>query len=398
MPQHHRNDHRTTPWQPVLDGALADRARIALARIVDTIAVQSLDHSRPEQTAVFWGYVVNVFNDARFEEAYASAIERVVGDLRPDADPGLYGGLAGAGWALAHVSDGEDDAVLRWVDEVLLDTVATSGWHGAYDLVQGLTGIGLYFLEREAVSAAARHGLARVVGHLALLAERTPDGLTWHTRSELLPEWQRAHCPAGQYNCGVAHGVPGVIAFLARVGDPAATALCREAMQWMRAQDLGPDPRGRFPAWIAPTRASARTRAAWCYGDPGVACALWSAAVRIGAPDEDWYQLAVECAERPVELCDVVDPYLCHGAIGLAHLANRFYQASGDARFRDAARAWFDRGLALYEDAPPPRVAHDLLEGAAGVGLALLAAIDSTEPGWDRLLLADLPKDARDRR
>jgi hypothetical protein len=32
-----------------------------------------------------------------------------------------------------------------------------------------------------------------------------------------------------------------------------------------------------------------------------------------------------------------------------------------------------------------------MLIGAAGVGLALLAAVSDVEPAWDRLLLASIP-------
>jgi hypothetical protein len=46
---------------------------------------------------------------------------------------------------------------------------------------------------------------------------------------------------------------------------------------------------------------------------------------------------------------------------------------------------------------PPVRVAApDFLEGATGVGLALLAGLATEEPGWDRLMLCDLPPRAPD--
>src|SRR5207249_5401263 len=93
---------------------------------------------------------------------------------------------------------------------------------------------------------------------------------------------------------------------------------------------------------------------------------------------------------------------LCHGAVGLAHLCNRFYQASGDAAFAEAARTWFARTLAMRrpegvggfpawrgDDGYKPIA--NLLEGATGVGLALAGAIAPTEPSWDRLLLCEVP-------
>jgi hypothetical protein len=219
----------------------------------------------------------------------------------------------------------------------------------------------------------------------------------------------------------VAHGVPGVIALLGVVagqGDAelaGAAARARElgagATRWLRARPLPPDPRGRFPAMITrDAKQAERARTAWCYGDLGIAVALWSTAVRTGADATEWRELALECAQRPAELCGVADPNLCHGAAGLAHLCNRFFQASGDERFRRAARGWFEQTLAMRRPGEgiagflgqrsrtpgaggPPELGAvpDFLDGAIGVALALLAGIGHDEPGWDRLLLCDLP-------
>ena len=77
---------------------------------------------------------------------------------------------------------------------------------------------------------------------------------------------------------------------------------------------------------------------------------------------------------------------LCHGAAGLAHLFDRLYRSSGNATCAERARDWWARALAM----PRPTGGH-LLEGAAGFGLALAAALGDTEPAWDRLLACDVP-------
>ena len=71
-----------------------------------------------------------------------------------------------------------------------------------------------------------------------------------------------------------------------------------------------------------------------------------------------------------------------------------------------AARFWFER---LLEDRTPGQgcggyifvqrhsqgvsecLDPGFLNGAAGVGLALLAAVTDVEPAWDRVLLTDVP-------
>ncbi len=410
-------------WEPVLDGGVASEARAAVRAIADHLEDVEPAQRRPVDVALFWAYAAGAFDDeasaARYDAAVAALTEHVQRGFR---SPSLYGGLAGAGWVLAHISDGEGE-FLDGVDERLLAELEASPWRGDYDLIQGLVGLGVYFLERlRGGAVTARRGIERVVEQLAAIAEPAGDGVTWHTAPALLVAWQRERWPAGYYNLGVAHGVPGAVALLgaaAALPDPALAAtrarareLCARAIRWLRAQRLPPDPAGHFPVALGhEQRAPERARTAWCYGDPGIAAAAWSAALRTGDDPAEWRELARDFARRPAGLCRVVDPNLCHGAAGLAHLCNRFYQASGDACFRDAARGWFERTLAMRrpgegiagftafrpqaaagaDDRSAIQTSQDFLDGTAGVALALLAGLGGEEPGWDRLLLCDVP-------
>ena len=83
------------------------------------------------------------------------------------------------------------------------------------------------------------------------------------------------------------------------------------------------------------------------------------------------------------------------------------YQTTGEERLAQAARYWFERtldfqvpgeavaGFRAWEVDPAGQPAWrpdgGFLEGAAGVGLALLGATSDVEPAWDRVLLASLP-------
>ena len=100
------------------------------------------------------------------------------------------------------------------------------------------------------------------------------------------------------------------------------------------------------------------------------------------------------------------DAGLCHGAAGLAHLFNRMFQTTGDERLAEAARFWFQWTLSFRQ--PGEGIAgfrswkmdpggetswqtdSGLLEGAPGIGLALLAAVSPVEPAWDRVFLVSL--------
>lgn len=395
-------------WEPLLHGELAGEAARAVRKIAVALAAAPEAAPAADRT-MFWAYACAEIDDVDASAAYEASLGDLVAELeRGVAHPALYGGLCGIGWTLAHVMDDGADEPLAVIDEALLELLAAPRWSGAYDLTQGLVGIGVYFLERLATSQALpREGLARVVRQLAALAEPAAGGVTWHTRAETLPAFVTADFPDGFYDCGVAHGAPGTIALLARIAElaeppPEARALCDAAVCWVGAQRGTADPRGRFPTRMAPGDAPGRSRAAWCYGDPGVAAALWRAAPELA------HETALECARRDAETCGVVDAGLCHGAAGLAHLFNRFYQASGDAAFAGAARAWFARALAMQRPldgfggftawfpaiggaAAAHRPIANFLEGSIGIGLALLAATAPSVPNWDRLLLCDLP-------
>jgi len=397
-------------WEPILDGALADMARGAIRDVARAIANREGVRYKPSDRSLFWAYVAGAIEEDWVQECYDAATDEL-GDAIADFGGylALHGGIAGTGWVIAHVSDeGVADEILVEIDRLLGRALDVARWEGDYDLISGLVGLGVYFLERGDVPSA-KTGLARVIEHLTVLREQTPQGATWHTKVELLPEWQRLQSPEGYYNCGLAHGVPGVVALLGRAAtEPRDVETCREAMRWLTAQQITGDPAGRFPSAIHGGEQTTRAaRTAWCYGDPGVALAGWGAAARLGGDVEPWRQVARDTTARAIELTGIRDPGMCHGAAGLAHIFNRFYQASRESVFRDAARTWFELALAMRKPEgvggfiawssdgirPEPvwTPAVDLVEGAMGVALALLAAVEPTEPRWDRLFQCDLP-------
>jgi hypothetical protein len=279
-----------------------------------------------------------------------------------------------------------------------------------YDLISGLVGWGIYFLQRFP-RGQSEEGIALIVKRLDELSERHPSLVTWFTPSDLLPAWQREICPLGYYNLGVAHGIPGIIHFLSearQTGVEKVTSgrLLEGAVEWFLGQQRPSASRGRFSPWTAPGIPSGDSRPTWCYGDLGILSVLLQASKSAGR--EDWrsfaLQLLDDCLARPAETAGIRDAALCHGATGSAHIFNRICQAEGDQRCLRASLEWFDRALEMrkpgegvggfFAFTQPEREGEVIWEaspafvdGAVGVALALLAAITSVEPGWDRTLL-----------
>jgi hypothetical protein len=304
-------------------------------------------------------------------------------------DASLMNGFTGVAWAVQHV----DDLLLKSppdrlgeVDEALLGLAGRAPWVGPYDLYDGLVGLGVYARERLPRPAAVAL-LDRIVGRLAERAEREHGVARWTTLASQLPEPVRDHYAPRHVNLSAAHGVAGVVALLgvaSQAGIGAARPLLDEAVAFLVTLDPVATT-SRFPVWVADGVEPTRARSAWCNGDPGVAAALLVAARAVGEPswERDAVATARLAATRPQDEARVVDPWLCHGAAGLAVVFQQFHAATGEALFADAATRWVDRALDLSGD----RTATGLLDGAAGLALALATGGQPHPAGWTRCLL-----------
>lgn len=413
----------TGNWHPLLEGSAAEQVSAAVHEIAAALPAPPFEQDARGASlaggqagqALFHAYLALAENDEAQADRAAVLLDSAVEALATTPlPPTLYVGFPGVAWVAEHLQErlfepGEDDPNLD-VDEALLGALDRSPWPGDYDLITGLTGLGVYALERLPRPSAAAC-LERIVARLAERSERRPEGVTWFTPPERLPEWQREIHPNGYYNLGVAHGVPAVVTVLAgaaAAGLDQARPLLDDAVRWLLAQRLEPGAGSCFGTSFYPGEPPGLSRLAWCYGDAGIAASLLAAARAVGeaAWEDEARAIAFSAAGRSAETAMVRDAGLCHGAAGLGHLFNRMYQTTGEERLAEAARFWIGHALAVRQpgegiagfrawtaerDGTPWRTEPGFLEGAAGIGLGLLAAVSAVEPAWDRVLLVSLP-------
>lgn len=408
-------------WKPVL--AEPDAARAW--RAIDRIAASLRETPNPKGPvslssgdaglALFYGCLAmscqGEAQDLHADHAHellTGAVERA-GSLPLDAT--LYGGTTGVAWVVEQFQDrlleptGDPNAE---VDEALDELLNLSPWPGSYDLIGGLVGLGTFTLARLPRATAVRR-LETIVQRLVELAEVRDDGTTWFTPPHLVPSFDLPESRRdGYYNLGMAHGVPGIAAFLASVlGQGVASTRTGELLDgtvsWLLGRRGTGRPSSTFGYFAGPEywrKDEPRpARVAWCYGDPGAGVALLWAGIAADRPNwrEEALTILRACAAHPPERTGVVDPGLCHGAAGLGHIFNRVWQATGEEPFAEAARFWLRRAMEMVEAPeayPPssvPREPFGFLTGDAGTGLALLAAITDQEPFWDGALLLTPP-------
>ena len=329
----------------------------------------------------------------------------------------LFSGLSGIAWSIDHLCtmlgnetlgiscDFSDELDMLIVHALSSRPNVRSIQH--FELVSGLAGIGIAALERTPnKSTAVIYRL--VADRLRAISEPVGDlaQITWHTPVRLMSsDRERGLYPNGNYNLGLAHGVPGVIALLGiaaqrQMASPADLDLLVQSVEWLLAQSHLPDALS-FSYCVGDNR-DART--AWCYGDMGVAIGLTQAA--LGLNDTRLRSTAVDLAAKSVTRAKgstgVMDAGLCHGSFGVAHVCSRFYDLTNEERFATARENWLAVSFEQFACTPDEgvfrsfdpinqrwKVDYSLLTGMVGSGLVLSDQARCSRGRWDAPLMCN---------
>ena len=142
------------------------------------------------------------------------------------------------------------------------------------------------------------------------------------------------------------------------------------------------------------------TRTAWCYGAPGIACALLVAAETLG--DDGLRAVAIDAFDGVLRRVAAHGGFpsatLCHGTAGVLAMCVRFARDTGSALARRELPVLTEQLLAHchpdlllgVQDLEQPGILLDspgLLTGSAGVALALWSASTPVPARWERALL-----------
>jgi lantibiotic biosynthesis protein len=349
----------------------------------------------------------------------------------PFQSSGMFSGLAGLAFSALSLSRGGSRyrRLLTVLNDALLPQIEAQAKNlkrhgndglsfGSFDVISGLAGAGAYLLAYHSSRGDDAAVLAATEGVLDALVALSGDsgGLPrWWTPPHLLGDEEAAALhPYGNLNCGLAHGIPGPLALMAlALSSGTVVSGLEEAIDRLAEWLMGyraPDRWGvNWPYAVPLTRdgvpdraAASRTpgRAAWCYGAPGAARALWLAGV--ARQRSEWRNIAVEAMQavyrRPVAARNIDSPTLCHGVAGLLQITLRFAHDTRLPVFTEAAADLFEwlcgayepDSLLGYRNWEPGGTRVDqpgLLDGAPGVLLTLLAACTDVEPSWDRAFL-----------
>lgn len=318
-------------------------------------------------------------------------------------------GLAGFGWLLAFVDREElmdlgADQILEQLDEHLGSFMLMQTARANFDYLHGAMGVGLYFLARKQ-SAKRDAYLVQLIKALAEAATWTDQHCKWtffNPEEGLLKE--------GVYNLGLSHGIPSILMFLIKAHQqniwPEKTKQLIEgaANFLVSAAHEIPQKGAYYPNEINVESKIVNSRLGWCYGDLGIAYSLLKS-VEI-SKDQKVEEFAFKVLDHTLLRLDLHENYVydagfCHGAAGIAHIFHQLYLLTHQDRFKQGAAFWLQQtlqmaqhtdGLAGYKSFKNADggVWHNdpsLLEGLAGIGLALMASPHNESQPWNEIFL-----------
>lgn len=324
--------------------------------------------------------------------------------------------LASAGFAIQFLQnrgiiDSEDDLGLEAVDEFLLSAIPVYAEQRNWDPILGLVPMGNYLLERYKKTGDA-NPLNSIADQLIGLSAMYEGHHVWITPGH---RYQPKDC----LNFGMAHGMPGLIAFLSKlyaagIKKNELEPLVDSCIRFLLSRENKDDAGGQFPSYIFPgeeAEQSLGSRLGWCYGDLGMSFALlhWADAANRPEWEKKGIDIAIKTTSRNLETAACTDGPLCHGASGLVHQYNRLYQYTKEPALKEAAVTWMDityehfykpgQGAGGYpfmfydetDKTIKPKSSISLLEGSSGVALAFAALLSEEIPSWDSLFGIDLP-------
>ncbi len=203
-----------------------------------------------------------------------------------------------------------------------------------------------------------------------------------------------------EINLGLAHGVPSILLLLSRF--KSAVEL-EPIVNFLLDNRLTISPNGSlFPHRLIKGEPDKPGRLAWCYGDLGVAMALWLTGAHAGRADWQVEASAIlrKATKRTsLEPNRLFDTCLCHGTAGLALIFYKMGELTGHQELSDAAIRWvqatfdfggregFAGGFSYFTTGDRYVSNYGLLEGIAGTGLVLLSLLEPDNLGWESALM-----------
>lgn len=346
------------------------------------------------------------YNDERIFDKGLELMNVTIDNIDNDQFNSFSSGLPGLAYTISLLNKSKilETDIDSEVDEYLVNLLKAKLRIGeSYDYLHGILGIALYFIEKENLSKKDVELLTDVVEFIEQksIIHNNSKGCKWQCNFNTLS----SPVNIDDFDLSLAHGSAGIILILCKlyqkeIEKKRVAQLISKSIDYLLEQEFDLSlSYSYFPSSVRDNVVKP-SRLAWCYGDLGIAWALWNAGSLLG--NKFWSDKAIRIFNHSVnrktfEETSIIDAGFCHGASGVSHFFQRMYQETELPLYKEASTYWLEKTLELnnYPDGPAGYKScymgewygsYTLLEGISGIGLALLS-FGSEEHFWDRPLL-----------
>lgn len=317
-------------------------------------------------------------------------------------------GVAGIGWLYQFINDegyfkDDTNTLLEDFDLYLSTVLRELMKRNDTDFLHGATGIAYYFYSRCKDNPNAYNVLQEYVNAISKTVIKEQELLKLATKDFKANETI--------YNISLSHGMSSIVSILSRIYTIEALRtenlkhLIEGMVNYILSQEIDKDKYGSYFPYLALecSKSIYGSRLAWCYGDLGICTTIYQVGQIMNR--QDWINKALEILSfsaikrRSLEENLVRDACICHGAAGICQIFYRMWWNTRMKEFYDASDYWFNMTLSMskFEDGFAGYKTWNrkdgyvnqsgILEGIAGIGLALTSYIQKTDPTWDECLL-----------
>lgn len=344
-------------------------------------------------------------------DASLAQLEKLIDNISYRSVPTFCSGTAGVIWALQYLeANGMVEGAAAAIDTDTIIQLSNAGIEqtkrAIYDYMHAGLSMALPLLAYYKKTGLFKEYLEALVD--ALYTSKLGNGNKYYWEYSIAePDKPKS------VSIGLSHGLPSIIAILSKISaEGIAVDQCNDlitgTLNYILHYKNTAGPNGLYPTSVElhPEKPLGGGRLGWCYGDMDIAVALHFANKVM--PDQRNVQLINEimdfCLTKDTAAKAVInESSLCHGAAGVAHIYNRFYNAYGDEKYKAATNIWMDitRQKMKKEDGKwwllntsdyksQWDTSTNTITGISGVGLIFLSAIAPVTPDWDEMYLLNL--------
>lgn len=338
-------------------------------------------------------YILKNCSLYKLEEIFNVCIEKINNSYRTAT---FCDGISGFLWTLIFLQknnfiDSTNDEIFDSLDDYIIEWSMFCINHSNFDFLHGSTGSIIYVIKRiENSPENLKKFKPLLENFIKGLQKRYYEIMSFNNFETIQEIKNRTYL-------GLAHGIASIIFTLSKLIECSPSFDTHKYLLDLYINFLfstikkSSDKISLFPSWLSQETNIdvAESALSWCTGDLGIGISLLNNAEI--TKDKNIRIKAIEILKHSAMRQDyknyqLTEPGICHGYFGAFKIFTRAYNLTGIKDFFTAKEFWFRKGWEYLNENEMPND-FSILNGQAGIGLALIDAYTETDHKWGECML-----------